>query len=222
MPGVPGLNVQQQPLPAHAHTDGASGGDLDKYARLDRASAQTFVGSLAVSGTVTASAATVTSVLTAPDLDSSPIVTTSNGFINQIGIETPSAGYIHRIADFGMESAGYLPVLVRVNLTAQSAAVSATPLGATAVSGLFLVGGVIEVTTADATAGSLQAKVTHTDSVGAETAGIGAPVVLIATGRTVLTPTPFYVASGTLDYSVAVTGAVNAARFNLRLFAMRV
>jgi hypothetical protein len=102
-----------------------------------------------------------------------------------------------------------------VDLTAQSAAIGSTTYLTSPTAGLYRVSYYLACTTADATAGSITFDATATDDVGAVT-NSSASRLLTATGRTSGEFT-MYVASGNLTYTTTVTGAVNSARYALRV-----
>jgi hypothetical protein len=105
----------------------------------------------------------------------------------------------------------------RLNLTAQSAGISATALND--VAGLYAIHYEMTCTTADVTAGSITFDVIATGDGGAQTvssASLPLTTAAISATNPVRGTIVRYLASGNLQYSVTVTGAVNAARYALR------
>lgn len=111
--------------------------------------------------------------------------------------------------------------VARLNLTAQAAGIGATSIVTAA--GQYLVMYEMTCTTGDVTAGSITFDTIATGDGGAQTVSSAS---LPLTTATVSATNPVrgtivrYLASGTLDYSVTVTGAVNAARYALRVRAV--
>jgi hypothetical protein len=103
-----------------------------------------------------------------------------------------------------------------VNATAQAAAIGATTLYAAPAAGYYVFHYTLEVTTADATAGTIQVQVNYMDDVGA-TNQTGVALVLTATGRDRGSFQVYANAAQNIQYQTNVTGAVNAARYALRV-----
>lgn len=110
--------------------------------------------------------------------------------------------------------------LGKVDLTAQSAAITSTNLSNTPGAGFYVIDYEITCTTGDGTAGAIQLDVTITGDGGSQTTSSAS---LPLTTATLSSTNPIrgtmqrYLASGDIAYAVPVTGAVNAARFAVRI-----
>lgn len=102
-----------------------------------------------------------------------------------------------------------------VDSTGLAAAVGATTLYTPPAAGYYVVHWTLEITTLDATAGTMQFQVNYTDDIGA-TNQVGAALLLTAQGRDRGT-FQVYVASGAITYQTNLVGAVNNARYALRV-----
>ncbi len=118
------------------------------------------------------------------------------------------------------EGFGLATIVDDVVLTAQAAAIGATNFTNANVAGLYDIVAYLEVTTLDATAGSIALVIGFTDDVGATTISI-ASIALTATGRYPAARLAVRLASGNITYAVNVTGAVNNARFALFASCLR-
>ncbi len=104
------------------------------------------------------------------------------------------------------------------NLTGQSAAIGATNLVNGGPTGQYLIFWNLGITTTDGTAGTVQVQINYTDDVGA-TNQTGTAVALTGSNRDDAGAI-FYLASGNVTFQTNVVGAVNAARYALRIRCM--
>lgn len=103
----------------------------------------------------------------------------------------------------------------KVNKTAQAAAIAATNLTNTTPAGYYVVNYVLEDTTADVTAGTMQFQINYTDDIGA-TNQTGAALAMTATGRD-SKQFEVYLASGNITYQTNLVGIIGTARYALRV-----
>lgn len=104
--------------------------------------------------------------------------------------------------------------MASVELTAQSAAISATNLTNTVHAGYYVVFYTIECTTTQVGAATVQFGIAYTDDIGATTQA-GTAITLTVTGRD-RGSFQVYLASGDVTYNVAVTGVIGLGRFAVR------
>jgi hypothetical protein len=107
--------------------------------------------------------------------------------------------------------------MVKVDLTAQGAAIGSTNMTSTATAGLYEVAYSLEDTTSDVTAGTIQFQVNYTDDIGA-TSQAGATVALTGAG-TIRDQSRFtlYLASGELSYQTNAVGIFGTSKYALRV-----